>query len=101
MRKALLTTVVSGGLLAAPAIVGAAYGQQSAPAKPATAQVSKKSSPKKVASNRSRGRRRARNTAIGGVGGAAAGALIGGGTGARTGAVVGGAAGALRPTRRR
>ena len=71
MRKAFLTTVLSAGLLAAPAIVGAAYGQtqKSAPAKPATAKVSKKSSPKKVASNRSSGRRRARNTAIGGAGG--------------------------------
>jgi outer membrane lipoprotein SlyB len=46
-------------------------------------------------------RRRARNTAIGGAGGAAAGALIGGGRGAAAGAAVGGTAGALRPTRRR
>ena len=50
---------------------------------------------------RSRRGRRARNTAIGAAGGAAAGAIIGRGRGAGAGAVIGGTAGALTPTRRR
>jgi hypothetical protein len=57
-----------------------------------------------VVHNRSRrsGRaRRARNTAIGAGGGAAAGAILGRGRGAGAGAVIGGTAGALTPTRRR
>ena len=105
MANALLATLVSAGFLAVPSIAVAGYGQTEkfAPAQPTTPQATKHKNPHTTAKYRSggSGRRRARNTAIGGAGGAAAGALIGGGRGARTGAVVGGAAGALRPTSRR
>jgi hypothetical protein len=102
MKTVLFTTVISAGLLIAPALIRAGQTHQSAQAEPAGAQVTKKS-PQTQAKYRSSGsgRRRARNTAIGTAGGAAAGALIGGGRGARTGAVVGGASGAMRSTRRR
>jgi hypothetical protein len=52
-------------------------------------------------SRRSSRARRARNTAVGAAGGAAAGAILGGGRGAGAGAVIGGTAGALTPRRRR
>jgi outer membrane lipoprotein SlyB len=77
-----------------------------APIPPAAAQVVVHNKPgHKVVHHghyrRSRRNRRARNTAIGAAGGAAAGAIIGRGRGAGAGAVIGGTAGALTPTRRR
>jgi hypothetical protein len=102
MKVSRLVTALSAGLLTLPCIVTTSMGQtqRETGGAPVIA-VAETSKSKPVQTSSRRRGRRVRNTAIGGAGGAAAGALLGGGSGARTGAVVGGAAGALRPTRRR
>src|SRR5262245_28608948 len=93
MKNPLLATIMSAGLLVGPVIFCIGLAPKPAEAEPAPAMVTKSKTPQHASRYRSSGRRRARNIAIGGAGGAAAGALIGGGRGARAGAVVGGASG--------
>jgi hypothetical protein len=71
MRKSVLTALISMALLAQTGIPVA------------IAATAKTQTPKKVARNRSSGRRRARNVAIGTAGGAAGGAILGRGRGRR------------------
>jgi len=101
MKVSRLVTALSASacLLTLPGIVTTSKGQTQREANTSAPVIAApETSQSQIVQTR---RRRARNTAIGGAGGAAAGALIGGGRGAAAGAAVGGTAGALRPTRRR